>query len=98
MRLYGGCRRRCHRAKSPALAVRSSSSVWMLIPRWRKTPPSLVEKVMQRYLGEQLVAWSKSLRSSREALVPLIEGPGAECLTTGDPNVEDSDRCEGFRG
>ncbi|KAG2638105.1 uncharacterized protein LOC120658543 [Panicum virgatum] len=68
------------RGKSPAPA-RSAS------------PP---EKVLQQYLGEQLIARSGSLRPGGEALAPLIEGPDAERLAAGDPDAEESGRREGF--
>jgi hypothetical protein len=84
------------RGKSPAPAPRGASPVRMLIPRRRKTPPP--EKVLQQYLGEQLVERSGSLRPCGEALAPLIEGPDAELLAAGDPNAEDSGRREGFGG
>lgn len=89
------------RGKSPAPAAataRSASPARMLIPRRRKTPPPPPpEKVLQQYLGEQLVARSGSLRPGGEALAPLIEGPDAERLAAGDPDAEDSGRRgEGF--
>ncbi|KAK3125561.1 hypothetical protein QOZ80_7BG0606600 [Eleusine coracana subsp. coracana] len=94
------------RGKSPAPAsasaatARSASPARMLIPRRRKTPPPPPpEKVLQQYLGEQLVARSGSLRPvGGEALAPLIEGPDAERLAAGDPNAEDHGRRggEGF--
>jgi hypothetical protein len=88
------------RGKSPAPAPRSASPARMLIPRRRKTPPPPAppEKVLQQYLGEQLVARSGSLRPGGEALAPLIEGPDAERLAAGDPNAEDSGRREGLGG
>ena len=87
------------RGKSPA--PRSASPARMLIPRRRKTPaapppPPPPEKVLEQYLGEQLVARSGSLRPGGEALAPLIEGPDAERLAAGDPDGEDSGRREGF--
>jgi hypothetical protein len=89
------------RGKSPA--PRSASPARMLIPRRRKAPaappppPPPPEKVLQQYLGEQLVARSGSLlRPGGEALAPLIEGPDAERLAAGDPDAEDSGRREGF--
>ncbi|KAL6657669.1 hypothetical protein ACP70R_005449 [Stipagrostis hirtigluma subsp. patula] len=82
------------RGKSPA---RSASPARMLIPRRRKAPPPPPpEKVLQQYLGEQLIARSGSLRPGGEALAPLIEGPDAERLAAGDPAGEDSGRREGF--
>ncbi|KAL6855954.1 hypothetical protein ACP4OV_018756 [Aristida adscensionis] len=82
------------RGKSPA---RSASPARMLIPRRRKAPPPPPpEKVLQQYLGEQLIARSGSLRPGGEALAPLIEGPDAERLAAGDPAAEDSGRREGF--
>ncbi|TVU38129.1 hypothetical protein EJB05_11483 [Eragrostis curvula] len=86
------------RGKSPApAAARSASPARMLIPRRRKTPPPPPpEKVLQQYLGEQLVARSGSLHPGGEALAPLIEGPDAERLAAGDPDAEDSGRREGF--
>ncbi|WVZ66553.1 hypothetical protein U9M48_015756 [Paspalum notatum var. saurae] len=87
------------RGKSPAPA-RSASPARMLIPRRRKAaaapPPPPPEKVLQQYLGEQLIARSGSLRPGGEALAPLIEGPDAERLAAGDPDAEDSGRREGF--
>ncbi|CAD6217405.1 unnamed protein product [Miscanthus lutarioriparius] len=86
------------RGKSPA-PPRSASPARMLIPRRRKAPaapPPPPEKVLQQYLGEQLVARSGSLRPGGEALAPLIEGPDAERLAVGDPDAEDSGRREGF--
>ncbi|CAD6230148.1 unnamed protein product [Miscanthus lutarioriparius] len=88
------------RGKSPA-PPRSASPVRMLVPRRSKAPaapppPPLSEKVLQQYLGEQLVARSGSLRLGGEALAPLIEGPEAERLAVGDPDAEDSGRREGF--
>jgi len=87
------------RGKSPA-PPRSASPARMLIPRRRKAPaappPPPPEKVLQQYLGEQLVARSGSLRPGGEALAPLIEGPDAERLAAGDPDAEDSGRREGF--
>ena len=86
------------RGKSPA-PPRSASPVRMLVPRRSKAPaapPPPPEKVLQQYLGEQLVARSGSLRPGGEALAPLIEGPDAERLAVGDPDAEDSGRREGF--
>nr|CAB3458488.1 unnamed protein product [Digitaria exilis] len=86
------------RGKSPAPA-RSASPARMLIPRRRKPaapPQPPPEKVLQQYLGEQLIARSGSLRPGGEALAPLIEGPDPERLAAGDPAAEDSGRREGF--
>ena len=86
------------RGKSPAPA-RSASPARMLIPRRRKSsapPQPPPEKVLQQYLGEQLIARSGSLRPGGEALAPLIEGPDAERLAAGDPDAEESGRREGF--
>src|SRR5437868_5385234 len=82
------------RGKSPA---RSASPARRLIPRRRKDPPPPPpEKVLQQYLGEQLIARSGNLRPGGEALAPLIEGPDAERLAAGDPDVEDSGRRDWF--
>ncbi|CAN6176052.1 unnamed protein product [Urochloa humidicola] len=86
------------RGKSPA-PPRSASPARMLIPRRRKSsapPQPPPEKVLQQYLGEQLIARSGSLRPGGEVLAPLIEGPDAERLAAGDPDAEDSGRREGF--
>jgi hypothetical protein len=89
------------RGKSSA-PPRSASLARMLIPRRHKAlaappPPPPPEKVLQQYLGEQLVARYGSLHPGGEALAPLIEGPDAERLTAGDPDAEDPGRREGFR-
>ena len=70
----------------------------MLIPcRPKSSASPQSEKVLQQYLGEQLITRSSSLRPGGEALALLIEGPDTEHLAAGDHNAEDSARREGFR-
>ena len=75
------------RGKSPAPA-RSASPARMLIPRRRKPsapPQPPPEKILQQYLGEQLIARSGSLHPGEQALAPLVEGPDAKHLTPATP-------------
>ncbi|KAL6899485.1 hypothetical protein ACP4OV_006143 [Aristida adscensionis] len=67
----------------------------MLILRQGKAPLP-PEKVLQQYVGEQLVARFRNLRPSGKALAPLTASPEAEHLAVGDPAEEDSGRREEF--